>query len=94
MLSSSQTSAPVRDGKSFLGMPHLQKQLQTNTLSTLDARRSTLDAVARLNAAASYDKLNDMMHSDKRQAELHHTRCGRKIDDGDSATLKGSGWSP
>jgi hypothetical protein len=65
-------------------MQHLQKQLQTNTLTLF----------ARLNAAASYDKLNDMMHSDKRQAELHHTKYGRKIDDGDSAKLKGSGWSP
>ncbi len=36
-------------------MQHLQKQLQTNTLTLF----------ARLNAAATYDKLNDMMHSEK-----------------------------
>ncbi len=76
MLSSSQTRAPVWDSKSFWGC-RIFKNSDEHTL------------VARLNAAASCDNLNDMMHSDK-----SCTTLGRKSDDGDSATLKGSGWSP
>ena len=74
MLSSSQTSAPVR------GQSIVPGDVATASDTTLTAR---------LNAAASYDKLNDMMHSHKRQAELRHIGCGRRINDGDSATLKG-----